>query len=84
VGSGLALLSVATVICDLLVLYVLPNKAFYNKVKFEEVGEKEPSDDEDPREDQDTIAVRDGDSDTNDSGSRASERSPLIAARIEF
>jgi len=35
IGSGLALLGVATVVADFLALYVLPGKKFYNQVKYE-------------------------------------------------
>jgi len=40
IGSGLALLTVATVISDLITLYCLPGKKFYNKVKYEHVDEE--------------------------------------------
>lgn len=37
VGSGLGLLVVATVICDLLALYVFPQKRKYEKAKFKDI-----------------------------------------------
>jgi len=37
IGSGLALLGVATIICDFFTLYLIPGKKFYNKVKYEQV-----------------------------------------------
>lgn len=36
-GSGLALLSVATIISDTIALYLLPKRQFYRQVKYEEV-----------------------------------------------
>ncbi|WAR03948.1 P2RX4-like protein [Mya arenaria] len=37
IGSGLALLSVATIICDIVVLYVLKSRALYKEKKYLEV-----------------------------------------------
>jgi len=37
IGSGLALLGVAVLICDTVTLYILPNKKFYYQAKFEQV-----------------------------------------------
>jgi P2X purinoceptor 4 len=37
IGSGLALLSVATIISDTIALYLLPKRQFYRQVKYEEV-----------------------------------------------
>jgi P2X purinoceptor 4 len=39
IGSGLALLSIATIICDFITLFLLPDRQFYNKVKFEKINE---------------------------------------------
>ncbi len=41
VASGLALLGVATVVSDLLALYILPQREYYTKKKFEEIDEDE-------------------------------------------
>jgi len=37
-GSGLALLGIATVVTDLLVLYVVPNKKFYQTMKYTKIN----------------------------------------------
>lgn len=44
IGSGIALLSVATVISDVITLYLLPGRRFYNQVKYEEVPATEEED----------------------------------------
>lgn len=36
-GSGLALLSIATLISDFITLFILPDRKFYNRVKYEQV-----------------------------------------------
>jgi len=36
-GSGIALLGIATLITDLLVLYILPKHKYYQLVKYEEI-----------------------------------------------
>jgi len=38
-GSGLALLSVATVVSDIIALYILPKRKFYQGVKYQEVDD---------------------------------------------
>ena len=37
IGSGLALLAIATLISDVITLHILPERKFYNKVKYETV-----------------------------------------------
>jgi hypothetical protein len=37
IGSGLALLAIATLISDIITLHILPQRKFYNKVKYETV-----------------------------------------------
>eukprot|EP01116_Phalansterium_solitarium_P001440 TRINITY_DN11237_c0_g1_i2.p1 TRINITY_DN11237_c0_g1~~TRINITY_DN11237_c0_g1_i2.p1 ORF type:complete len:425 (-),score=130.85 TRINITY_DN11237_c0_g1_i2:222-1496(-) len=37
IGSGLALLSIATLISDFITLYVLPDRKFYNTVKYDNI-----------------------------------------------
>jgi len=39
IGSGLALITLATLISDFIALKCLPQRKFYNKVKFEEISE---------------------------------------------
>ncbi|KFM70074.1 P2X purinoceptor 4, partial [Stegodyphus mimosarum] len=39
IGSGLGLLAVATILCDIVVLYVLKKKEVYKAIKFESVVE---------------------------------------------
>ncbi|XP_041749403.1 P2X purinoceptor 1 isoform X2 [Coregonus clupeaformis] len=44
IGSGVGIFGVATVVCDLILLYLLPKREFYNNMKFKvtESMEKEP------------------------------------------
>ncbi|XP_042165223.1 P2X purinoceptor 1 isoform X5 [Oncorhynchus tshawytscha] len=46
IGSGVGIFGVATVVCDLILLYLLPKREFYNNMKFKvtETMEKEPLD----------------------------------------
>lgn len=37
-GSGLALLSIATIVCDVFVLYLHKHRLFYRERKYEEVN----------------------------------------------
>ncbi|PRD36691.1 UNVERIFIED_CONTAM: P2X purinoceptor 4 [Trichonephila clavipes] len=39
IGSGLGLLAVATILCDVVVLYILKKKDLYKSVKFQSVLE---------------------------------------------
>jgi P2X purinoceptor 4 len=41
IGSGIALLGIATVICDFLVLYIVKRRSYYKKNKFQMVKDKE-------------------------------------------
>uniref|UniRef100_A0A4W5K945 P2X purinoceptor n=1 Tax=Hucho hucho TaxID=62062 RepID=A0A4W5K945_9TELE len=45
IGSGVGIFGVATVVCDLILLYLLPKREFYNNMKFKvtEMMEKEVS-----------------------------------------
>jgi len=40
IGSGLALLSIASLIADFITLYLLPDRVFYRKMKYESVDEE--------------------------------------------
>lgn len=46
IGSGVGIFGVATVVCDLILLYLLPKREFYNNMKFKvtETVEQEPLD----------------------------------------
>ncbi|XP_074642243.1 P2X purinoceptor 4-like isoform X2 [Tubulanus polymorphus] len=46
VGSGLAILSVATILCDVFVLYCLRDRAYYRRNKFKYVEEIDGNDDD--------------------------------------
>ncbi|EDO41363.1 predicted protein [Nematostella vectensis] len=56
-GSGLALLSIATVLCDVVVLYVLRRKEFYREKKYQYVVENS-SDEVSNRNQHDTISKK--------------------------
>lgn len=47
IGSGIGLLAIATVICDLIVLYVMDKRNYYFENKYQYVGEKEKTDEDD-------------------------------------
>lgn len=41
IGSGLGLLALATVICDIIVLYCVPKRAFYYHKKYQDVADQD-------------------------------------------
>lgn len=43
IGSGLALLGIATVLCDIVVLYVVKRKSYYREKKYQYVNDPDES-----------------------------------------
>jgi len=78
IGSGLALLGVATFVADIVALYVLPKRKFYNQVKYEQVHlpKDDFSSDESTRESRSNSI--DIEISKEEKPQKASDRSPLL------
>eukprot|EP01104_Vermistella_antarctica_P012693 TRINITY_DN3718_c1_g1_i1.p1 TRINITY_DN3718_c1_g1~~TRINITY_DN3718_c1_g1_i1.p1 ORF type:complete len:457 (-),score=94.33 TRINITY_DN3718_c1_g1_i1:109-1395(-) len=75
VGSGLALLSIATIVSDLILCYILPMRTFYKEIKYEDHDESEVRKKKEKEEEEDYHGVSassvgpDGDLDSEKRGS---------------
>jgi len=75
IGSGLGLLTFATILSDMVVLYFVPQRKKYKSAKFQDVGDsvRDYSDIPDSVEQEDIIEVENGEA----GKARSTEYSPL-------
>jgi hypothetical protein len=77
IGSGLALLTVATLLSDMITLYILPERKFYNTVKYEMFDDPHATN----KKKKFTELKREGEADfeaAEDNGAKPAEDSPLL------